>query len=356
MIGTESSLYNSLIEMGRPTKRRKILLLGAPLSGKTVLATRFKENVFIEGYTPTIQENIKKFYEFRNEYVELVITDLEGQTKFSVMTNNKFAFGINGYMLVYSVNNKESFELIQSINEKLDALVGHKFPRVLIGTKNDLEREVPLSEAKKFADEINCPFIETSSRMNDNVEKAFQALLVEINKNDSNFDLSKYCCSNILRCFVKNSSLTKLVFYLLLFVQIILDIASIIIGIMLITCSINEEMLKVFFPLFYGIWVIIFSLFCLTGLFYEKHENLKIYIYGIVFSLVVLISGIVMFFIWKASSPTQQGSDKYQEMLRYQKTFFFYLSPSLVIFDGVIMFFSYVFKKVYELDLPSYIL
>ena len=42
-------------------------------------------------------------------------------------------------MLVYSINNKESFELIQSINDKLNALVGHKFPRVLIGTKNDLE-------------------------------------------------------------------------------------------------------------------------------------------------------------------------------------------------------------------------
>ena len=62
-MNTDSSLYNSLIEMGRPTKRRKILLLGVPSSGKTVVATRFKDNVFIEGYTPTIQENIKKFYD-----------------------------------------------------------------------------------------------------------------------------------------------------------------------------------------------------------------------------------------------------------------------------------------------------
>ena len=132
MIGTDSSLYNSLIEMGRPTKRRKILLLGAPLSGKTVLATRFKENVFIEGYIPTIQESIKKFYEFRNEYVELVIIDLEGQTNYLMMINSKFSLGINDYMLVYSINNKESFEFI---NEKLNALVGHKFPHVLWNKK-----------------------------------------------------------------------------------------------------------------------------------------------------------------------------------------------------------------------------
>ena len=108
-------------------------------------------------------------------------------------------------MLVYSINNKESFELIQSINDKLNALVGHKFPRVLIGTKNDLEREVQLLDAKRFAHEINCPFIETLSHTNDNIEMAFQALLVEINKNNSNFEISKYCCVNILRCFVKNS-------------------------------------------------------------------------------------------------------------------------------------------------------
>ena len=57
MIRTDSSLYNSSIEMSRPAKRRKILLLVVgPLSGKRVLATCFKENLFIEGYTPTIQE------------------------------------------------------------------------------------------------------------------------------------------------------------------------------------------------------------------------------------------------------------------------------------------------------------
>ena len=62
-MSTDNSLCNSLTEMGRPSKRSKILLLGVPSSDKTVVATRFKDNVFIEGYTPTIQENIKKFYD-----------------------------------------------------------------------------------------------------------------------------------------------------------------------------------------------------------------------------------------------------------------------------------------------------
>ena len=76
---------------------------------------------------------------------------------------------------------------------------------------------------------------------------------------------------------MKNSWLTKLVSYLLLFIQIILDIVSIVIGIELIGKSTSEEMPKVCFPLFYGIWVIIFSLLCVTDLCSEKHENLKIY-------------------------------------------------------------------------------
>ena len=41
------------------------------------------------------------------------------------------------------------------------------------GTKNDLEREVPSFDAERFTNKINCPFIEASSRTNDNVEKAF---------------------------------------------------------------------------------------------------------------------------------------------------------------------------------------
>ena len=158
---------------------------------------------------------------------------------------------------------------------------------------------------------------------------------------------------------MKNSWLTKLVFYFLLFIQIILDILSIVISTELIRTSTSEEMPKVCFPLFYGIWVIIFSLFGVTGLYYEKQENLKIYMCGIVLSLNVLIIGCVLYVVSynkPEDTPITSYNTQYEEMKKWQKFFFIYLSSSLIVFDGVIMFFSYIFKKVYELDLPSYIL
>jgi amino acid transporter len=127
-------------------------------------------------------------------------------------------------------------------------------------------------------------------------------------------------------------------------------------GIELIETSTSEEMPKVCFPLFYGIWVIIFSLFCVTGLCYEKHENLKIYMYYIILSLIVLIIGCVLYVISynnPEDTPITGDNTQYEEMKKWQKYFFIYLSS---LIDSIIMFFSYIFKKVYELDLPSYIL
>jgi Ras family protein len=352
MIGSDSSLINSLSEITRPTKRRKILLLGAVNSGKSVLIARFKDNVFIEAYTPTIQENIKKFYEFRNEYVELEIIDIEGQTDFSIMINSKLSFGIHGYMLVYSINNKESFELVQKLNTKLNEVVGQKFPRVLIGTKSDLEREVSFSEGNAFANEINCPFIETSSFSNENVEKAFMALLIEINKNDINFDISKYCCGSILRCFVKNNFITKKLFFICLIMQILCGIASVYLSVEIITTAIDNHIYRAFFPLFYGIWIVVFALLCLFGLVNEKSEQLKIYMYSIVISICVLLSGI---FIYKSQLEREEEEDNAEYKL-YQDLFFFYLSLSFVCFNFVVFLITYVFKRVYELDLALYIL
>ena len=55
-------------------------------------------------------------------------------------------------------------------------------------------------------------------------------------------------------------------------------------------------------------------------------------------------------------TPVRGDNTQYEEMKKWQKCFFIYLSSLLIVFDGIIIFFSYIFKKVYELDLPSYIL
>lgn len=47
--------------------------------------------------------------------------------------------GIHGYVLVFSVTSRKSFEMIKILNEKiLNALGTEKVPRVIVGNKTDL--------------------------------------------------------------------------------------------------------------------------------------------------------------------------------------------------------------------------
>ena len=52
----------------------------------------------------------------------------------------------------------------------------------MVGTKVDKEnqREVPIEQAQQFADYHNLLFIETSSKLSLNVEKAFRDLAIRI--------------------------------------------------------------------------------------------------------------------------------------------------------------------------------
>ena len=58
-------------------------------------------------------------------------------------------------------------------------------PVVLVGNKGDLrpdQREVKLPDPIRVQKSIGCPWIETSARANENVLKAFEMLIGEIEK------------------------------------------------------------------------------------------------------------------------------------------------------------------------------
>ena len=56
---------------------------------------------------------------------------------------------------------------------------------MIVGNKSDLrpeQRQVPLAEGKKLAEELGCGFTEASARYNENVPKAFESMVEEIEK------------------------------------------------------------------------------------------------------------------------------------------------------------------------------
>ena len=204
-------------------KRKKILILGAPGVGKSAVIFRFKDDVFKTDYIPTLQETYKKEFFFNNEKVELEINDLDGQNEFTIFSGNKFSFGMNAYILCYSVENKYSFQMIQNINTKLTSLVGDCIPKILIGNKADLTNKKTISteEGKALAKSINASFLECSARSGLNIQLIFHTLLVEINKMESNIDLKNFSCSWLIRLVLRNLTLNNYINYILLSFQIV---------------------------------------------------------------------------------------------------------------------------------------
>lgn len=120
--------------------------------------------------------------------------------------NSKHFIGIHGYMLVYSVASAQSFEMVQVIRDKiLNHLVsisntctifvanfarqGSEWvPICIVGNKSDLrpdQRQVTVEEGKAMAERFQCGFTEASARFNENVGKAFELLIGQVEKSQN---------------------------------------------------------------------------------------------------------------------------------------------------------------------------
>lgn len=169
-------------------RKRKICVLGSRAVGKSSLIIKYVENHFVEPYYPTIERPYFKRIPFKGVDYDVSIIDTAGQDEYSLISA-KHAVGVHGYILVYSITNRQSFEMIGIVYEKLKNFqdIGH-LPAVVVGQKCDLVekdeslREVTKEEAEKAARERGLPFIETSAKESDNLSKVFDMCLEEIEK------------------------------------------------------------------------------------------------------------------------------------------------------------------------------
>lgn len=165
-------------------KARKIAVVGSRSVGKSSMTVRFVEDHFVESYYPTIENQFSKSINYKNQDYAIEILDTAGQDEFSIM-NEKHLIGIHGYILVYSVTSRQSFELIEFIRDKILNSIGNdELPMVLVGNKSDLnyQRQVDTKEGEELAKRFKCKFLETSVRNNVNINSAFESLIDEIEK------------------------------------------------------------------------------------------------------------------------------------------------------------------------------
>lgn len=157
----------------------RVVVFGAGGVGKSSLVLRFIQGTFRETYIPTVEDTYRQVISCDKNICTLQITDTTGSHQFPAMQRLSISKG-HAFVLVYSVTSRQSVEELQAIYEQICQIKGdvHKVPIILVGNKSDdPQREVGTGEGEVLATKWKCSFMETSAKMNYNVQELFAELL-----------------------------------------------------------------------------------------------------------------------------------------------------------------------------------
>ena len=163
-----------------------ISLIGNSSTGKTSIIKTYQNKKFDFDLKATIGFDYK-FFPLKlsnDEKVILKIIDTAGTEVYrslclNMLRNNK------GVILVYSINDKKSFDDIANywITE-IDDYIQKDAIIYLVGNKSDLKdyREISFEEGNRFAKNKNIKFMETSAKNNENIQELFKNIAEDIYK------------------------------------------------------------------------------------------------------------------------------------------------------------------------------
>ncbi|XP_034024950.1 ras-related protein Rab-1B-like [Thalassophryne amazonica] len=160
----------------------KLLLIGDSGVGKSCLLLRFADDTYTESYISTIGVDFKiRTINMDGKTVKLQIWDTAGQERFRTITSSYYR-GAHGIIIVYDVTEQESFNNVKQWLDEIDRYACENISRLLVGNKSDLvsKKEVDSAMAQDLASSLKIPFLETSAKSSDNVEKAFLTMTSEI--------------------------------------------------------------------------------------------------------------------------------------------------------------------------------
>jgi Ras-related protein Ral-A len=160
----------------------KVIMVGSGGVGKSALTLQFMYDEFVEDYEPTKADSYRKKVVLDAEEVQIDILDTAGQEDYAAIRDNYFRSG-EGFLCVFSITEDDSFQSTVEFREQILRVKNDEnIPFLLVGNKGDLtdKRKVSLNEAQSRAQEWGVPYVETSAKTRDNVDKVFFDLMREI--------------------------------------------------------------------------------------------------------------------------------------------------------------------------------
>lgn len=177
--------------------RGKVILCGDAGVGKTSLLAQYVDNQFSEEYHQTIGANFlikeidlskvidkldiknpKLKKDIKQKGFKLYFWDIGGQTD-KLWANEYYFVQAVGAMVIFSLDKVSSFEQIDFWISKLKELSGN-VPYIIVGNKTDLKRELNEEIIKNKVKELGVEYFETSAKLDENVDKVFETLSVQI--------------------------------------------------------------------------------------------------------------------------------------------------------------------------------
>ncbi len=157
----------------------KVISAGQQEVGKSCLIKRYCEGRFVKRYIPTIGVDYGvKVVDTKSGSAAVHFFDLSGNDDFKLIRLDFFS-NAQGCLMVFDVNDKESFRLLPQWEEEMRAngLDLSKLQTVVIGNKTDMgHREVPEAEAHKWARAHGYAYFDCSASSGSNVATAFDCL------------------------------------------------------------------------------------------------------------------------------------------------------------------------------------
>ena len=150
----------------------KVCFVGDGGVGKTSFSNKFVNSTFNQDYKMTIGVAflIKKFTMPNGQIIHFQLWDTGGQQRFRTIRTMYYK-GASGFVLVYDVTNRTSFENLPQYYDEIRKLqISGRI--IVVGNKIDLidKRIISQAEGRKFANSIGALYSESSAKTGEGID------------------------------------------------------------------------------------------------------------------------------------------------------------------------------------------